>query len=221
MPYNSFGSKLPRASAAGERAARAALGQLQSRHRAPRKCQGVPVVFRIVVGHPGTPAVYIRAAQGLRVDFLAGCRAHQRRTAQEHASLIAHDDSMIRHGRHVCAARGARSVYHCNLGNSLRGEARLIEEYASEMLAVGEYLVLFGQECAAAFDQVDAGQSVVAGNFLRPQMLFDGQRIISAAFDGRIVRHHHAFAPRDAPDPGDETRARQILAVHALGRERG
>ncbi len=138
--------------------------------------------------------MHIRAAQGLRVDFLAGCRAHQRRTAQKHASLIAHDDSMIRHGRHVCAARGARSVYHCDLGNSLRGEPGLIEEYPSEMFAVGEYLVLFRQKRPAAFHQVDAGQGVVAGNFLRPQVFFDRQRIIRAALHGRIIRHHHAFA---------------------------
>ena len=51
--------------------------------------------------------MHVRAAQGFRVDLLAGCRSHQRRTAEKHPALIAHDDGMIGHGRHVGAARSA------------------------------------------------------------------------------------------------------------------
>ena len=65
------------------------------------------------------------------------------------------------------------------------------------------------------------GKRVVAGDLLRAQMLLHGQRIIGAAFYGRVIRHHHAFAAGDAPDAGDQARARQFLAVHALRRERG
>ncbi len=162
----------------------------------------------------------VGAAQGFRVDLLAGRRPHQRRAAEKHAPLIAHDDGVIGHGGHIGAARGAGAVHHGDLRDALRREPRLIEEYAAEVLAVGKYLVLPRQEGAAALDQVDAGQRVVAGDLLRPQMLLHGERIVGAALHRGIVRHHHAFAARDPADAGNEARPRQILAVHALRRQR-
>ena len=84
------------------------------------------------------------------------------------------------------------------------------------MIAVGEHLVLSRQEGAAAFDQVDAGQCVVRRDLLGPQMLLHGERIIGSAFDRGIIGHDHALAGRYPPDPGNEPRARQFLAIHTL-----
>ena len=104
--------------------------------------------------------MHVGAAQSFGVDLLTGRRPHQGRPAQKHAALIAHDDGMIRHGRHIGAARGAGAVHDGNLRNALRGEPGLIEKYAAEVLAVGKYLVLPRQKGSPAFNQVDAGSSL-------------------------------------------------------------
>ena len=51
-------------------------------------------------------------------------------------------------------------------------------------------------------------------------MFLDGDRIVGAAFDRRIVRHDHHFASRDAADAGHEPRSGRGIVVHAEGRER-
>ena len=63
--------------------------------------------------------MHIGAAQRLGVDFLAGRGSHQRRAAEEHAPLIAHDDGVIGHRRHIGAARRARAVHHGDLRDAL------------------------------------------------------------------------------------------------------
>ena len=44
-----------------------------------------------------------------------------------------------------------------------------------------------GQERAAGVDEVDARQAVLLGDLLRAQVLLDGQRVVRAALDGRVV----------------------------------
>ena len=43
-------------------------------------------------------------------------------------------------------------MHHRNLRDALRGQARLIEKYPAEVLAVGKYFILPRQKSAAAFD---------------------------------------------------------------------
>ena len=62
-----------------------------------------------------TPAVHVRAAERLGVDVLAGRRLHERRAAEEHPALVADDDVLVRHRRHIGAARGAGAVHHRDL----------------------------------------------------------------------------------------------------------
>ncbi len=110
----------------------------------------------------------IRAAQSFRVDFLAGGRANQRRAAEKDAPLVTHDDGVIGHRRYIRAARRARPMHHGDLRDALRREPRLIEENAAEMIAIRKDFILPRQKRAAAFDQVDARQAVIACNLLRP-----------------------------------------------------
>ena len=164
--------------------------------------------------------MHVRAAERLGIDLLAGRGAHQRRSAEEYPALVAHDDGVIGHGGHVRAARRAGAVHHGDLRDALRRQARLVEEDAPEMIAVGKHLVLFRQERAAALHQVDARQRVLAGDLLGAQMLLHGERVVSAALHGRIVGDDHAGAPRDPADAGDEPGARQVIVVHIVRRER-
>ncbi len=88
------------------------------------------------------------------------------------------------------------------------------------MLAIRKHLRPLRQIGAAGIHQIDAGQPVLARDLLRAQMLLHRHRIIGAAFDGAIVAHHHAFAPLDAADAGDQGGAVNGVVVHAVGGER-
>jgi len=81
------------------------------------------------------------------------------------------------------------------------------------MFLVGEDLSLIGKIGAAGIDEIDAGQRIFPRDRLRAQMLLDGQREVSPAFDGRIIRDDHHLAPRHAADPGDDARGRELVFV--------
>ncbi len=83
------------------------------------------------------------------------------------------------------------------------------------MLAVGEHLGLRRQVGAAEVHQIDAGQPVLARDFLGAQMFLDRHRMIAAALDGGVVGHDHAFAAFDAADAGDDAGAVDVAVVHA------
>ena len=55
-------------------------------------------------------------------------------------------------------------------------------------------------------------------DLLRAQMFFDRHRIVSAALDGSVVTHDHAFLTLDAANAGDDAGRRRSVVVHV---ERG
>ena len=169
---------------------------------------------------PDCAAVHVGAAQLLGGDLLAGRRLHQRRAAEEDRALLAHDDALVRHRRHIGAARRAGAHHDRDLRNAGRRHVRLIVEDAAEVVAVGKNLVLQRQERAAGIDQIDAGQMVLARDLLRAQMLLHRHRIVGAALDGGVVGDDHALAPADAADAGDDARRRHVAAIHAVRGER-
>ncbi len=187
---------------------------------AARDADGVTVVGGIIVGHARLPAVHVGAAQLLRAHVLAGRRLHERRPAEEDRALIAHDDALVRHRRHVGAAGGARAHHDRDLGNAERRHARLIVEDAAEVALVRKDFVLQRQERAAGVHHVDARQVVLARDVLRAQMLLHGHRVVGAALDGGIVGDDDAFAAADAADAGDQARGMNVAAVHVVRGQR-
>ena len=85
---------------------------------------------------------------------------------------------------------------------------RLVVEDAAEVVAVGEDLVLVRQVGAARVDEVDAGQAVLGGDLLRPQVLLDRHRIVGAALHRGVVGDDHHLLPGDPADAGDHARRR-------------
>ena len=164
--------------------------------------------------------MHIGAAEFFRGHDLAGRGLHQRRAAEEDRALIAHDDALVRHRRHIGAARRAGAHHDRDLGNAWRRHLRLVVEDAAEMALVRKDLVLQRQEGAAGIDHVDAGQIVLPRDVLRAQMLLHRHRIIGAALDGGVIGDDHAFAARDPPDPGDDARRMHVAAIKAVGRKR-
>ena len=119
------------------------------------------VVLGEIVGHARETRVHVGAAQLLGRHLFAGRRLHERRAAEEDRAGALHDDRLVRHRRHVGAAGRARAHHHRDLRDACRRHARLVEEDAPEVLAIGEDLGLHRQERAARIHQIDARQPVL------------------------------------------------------------
>ena len=182
--------------------------------------QRVFVVVGEVVGDTGHPRVQVAAAELLGRDDLAGGGLHQRRTAEKDRALLADDDGLVAHRRHVGAARRARAQYRRHLRNALGAHGRLVVEDPPEMLAVGKHLVLARQEGAAGVDEVDARQPILQRDLLCAQVLLDRHRVVGAALDRRVVGDDHALAPGHPADPGDDPGSRGLVVVHTGGGQR-
>jgi len=164
--------------------------------------------------------MHVGAAEFFRRHDLAGRGLHQRRAAEKDGALIAHDDALVRHRRNIGAARRARTHHDRDLGNAGGRHLRLIVEDAAEMPLVGKNLVLHRQEGAAGIHHVDAGQIVLPGDVLRPQMLLHRHGIVGAALDRGIVGDDDAFAPRYPPHPGNDAGRMHVAAIEAVGGQR-
>ena len=106
-----------------------------------------------------------------------------------------------------------------DLGDPLGRHARLVVEDAPEVLAVGEDLRLQREERSARVDEVDAGQVVLLGHLLRPQVLLHRERVVRAAFHGRVVRDDQAVPSLDDPDARHDARRGRVAVVDAPGGE--
>ena len=146
----------------------------------PREMQRVLVVFGEIVGDARQPRVDVGAAQFLGCHFFACRGLHERRTAEKDRSGALDDDRFVGHRRHVGAAGRAGAHDDGDLRNALGGHARLVEEDAAEVLAVGKHLRLQRQERAARVHQVDAGQPVLERDLLRADVLLDRHRVVGA-----------------------------------------
>ena len=199
---------------------RLGLRPVERPHRAAHNRQGVIIMGGIMVDDTGFARMNIRSAQILGRDHFTGCRFDQRRTAQKDRALLAHDNGFIRHGRHISAARRTRPHHRRDLRNAHRAHIRLIVEDPSEVLAVGKNLGLMRQVRAATVHQVQAWQMVLHGDFLRPQMLLHGHRVVCPALHRRIIANDHTFATLDTANTGNHPRAGGGVIIHAIGRQR-
>ena len=147
--------------------------------------------------------MHVGAAQLFVADALAGGRLDQRRAAEVDGRGAAHHDDLVAHGGHIGATSGRAAEDNGELGQPGGAELGHVVKNASEVFAVGEDLLLHGQEGAAGVDQVDAGQAEVGGDGLQAQVFLEGDGEVAASLDGWVVGHDgHGLAGDDA-DAGD------------------
>src|SRR4030095_14114305 len=103
-------------------------------------------------------------------------RLYKRRAADEDRPGPADDDRLVAHRRDIGAAGRAGAHHGGDLGDPLRGHARLVEEDAPEVLPVWEDLVLERKKGAAGIDEVGARQLVLLRDLLGAQVLLDRDR---------------------------------------------
>ena len=162
----------------------------------------------------------IAASEFLGGHHLAGRGLYQRRSSQEDGALVAHDHCFVAHRGNVGSAGGARTKHRGDLGDPGRAHGGLVVEDAPEMIAVGKDLVLPRQECSTGIHQVNTGQPILRRNLLGPEVFFDRDRVVGAAFDRGVVGHDHAFPSGNPTDSGNDPRRRAFVVVHTVGGQR-
>src|ERR1700722_18921334 len=100
------------------------------------------VVFGVVIGNAGCPAMHIGSAALLGGYDCAGRGLPQWRSAEKYRPLISYNDRLVGHRRHVGAASRAGAHDDSDLGDALRRHLGLIVEDSPEMIPAGEHLVL-------------------------------------------------------------------------------
>src|SRR5205814_3410247 len=98
------------------------LHRIEIAGNAARDAERVAVIERVMIGDAGDAAVDVGAAKLLGGDDLAGGRLHQWRAAKKDRALAFDDDALVRHRRHISAARGARSHDDRDLWHAERRE---------------------------------------------------------------------------------------------------
>ena len=186
---------------------------------AAHDAQGVLVVLGEVVGDTADAGVDIGAAKLFGSGLFARGRFHEGRAAEEDGARSPHDDGLVAHGGDIGAASGAGAHDGGDLVDALRAEASLVVEDAAEVVAVGEDVVLEGQEGATGIDEIDAGEVVLLGDLLGAEVLAHGQGVVGAALDGGVVRDGDALAPAHTPDAGDDAGGGHLVIVDAVGGE--
>jgi hypothetical protein len=181
--------------------------------------EGMLIIIGNVINHTRATTVSIGSAQIFGGYDLAGRSLNQRRTAQKDRALTPDDDGLIAHGWDIGPACGARAHNAGNLSDPLRAHAGLIEKDAAKMVTVWEDLGLMRQVRPARIDQIDTGQPILLSDLLSPQVLFDRNREIGSAFDGRVIGHDHDFAATDPPNAGNDPSRWGLIIIHTVGRQ--
>ncbi len=161
------------------------------------------------------------AAEVLGTDDFTGRGLDQGWSAEEDRALLGDDDRLVGHRRDVGAAGGRGAEHRGEPRDAGGGERGLVVEDPSEVLAVGEDVVLVGQVRPAGVDEVDAREPVVLGDLLGTQVLLHRHRVVRAALDGGVVGDDDAFAAVHPADAGDDARSRARIVVHAVRGQRG
>src|SRR5262249_52212715 len=110
--------------------------------------------------------------------------------------------------------------YRRDLRDALGGHLRLIVEDAPKVVAVGKDIGLQREESATGVYKVDARQTVLLGDLLGAQVLFDRHREVGAALDRGVIDDQHTFLSLHHAYTGDDASGGRLAFVHTPSGER-
>jgi hypothetical protein len=85
------------------------------------------------------------------------------------------------------------------------------------MVSVSKNIGLLREENPAGIHHIHTRQMILHGNFLCPQMLFDGLFDVCSAFHRGIVGNNNGFPAVNYPNSGNDP-GRRVLVVHDVER---
>ena len=165
--------------------------------------------------------MHVGAAEFFGANHFSRRCFYQRGPTQGYRALTANDNRLIRHRRHIGATGRTGPHNHRDLRNSKRRHIGLVVENPTEVITIGENLILIGQIRTTRINEVDAGQVVLLGDLLCPNVFLDGHRVVRTAFNRGVIGNDHALMARNAPDACDNAGRRDFFPVHPMGRELG
>jgi hypothetical protein len=164
--------------------------------------------------------MHARAADGFGIDHLAGGAFDEIRASQAHeAGAFDHDDVIAERGK-IGAARDARTHHGGNLRHTeLAPHKRIIVENSPAAILARKNAVLVRQVDARGVHQIDDGDAVAHGDFLRAQALGDGFGPPGAGLHGGVARDDDGVAAFDLADAGDGAQAGRFAIVLVVGQQ--
>jgi hypothetical protein len=88
------------------------------------------------------------------------------------------------------------------------------------MFAVGKDVGLKWKKSAAGIHEVQAREPILHRDLLRPKVLFDRDREVSASLNSGIVRNDHRLVTLNHSYAGDKAGTWRLIVIHAVRGER-
>ena len=179
------------------------------------------VIWLFEVDSAGDLRVHRRAPQFFGGVFLADGGFDQRRAGEKKAAAFGHQH-VIRHHWQIRAARHAHAHNGGDLRDAHSGHARVVAEDATEVILVGEDILLQRQEDAGGVDKVKRRDAVLHGDVLRAQHLLRGHGKECAGLHCGVVGDDHAQTSADPTQSADDASSGSSapLVIHAKPRIR-
>lgn len=133
-------------------------------------------------------------------DLLASGGLHKGRSTKEDGTTLLDHDNFIGHGGDVRSTSSAAAHNHSNLGNTFSGHPGLVIEDSSEVVTVGEHVILLGKEGASRVNQVDTWQVILFCDLLRSQVLLNSDGVICTTLKSEVIGENHALLAIDDAD---------------------
>ncbi len=154
------------------------------------------VVVRLLeVDGAGDLGVHGRAAEFFGGIFLADGGLDERRSGEEEAAALGHED-VVGHDGQIGAAGHAHAHDGGDLRDAHGGHDGVVAEDAAEVVLVGKDVFLKRQEDTGGVDEVERGDAVLHRDGLRAEDLLRGHGEEGPGFHRGVVGDDHAEACR-------------------------
>src|SRR5262249_33823584 len=136
-------------------------------------------------------------------------------SGQEKATAIGHQQLVAHHGQ-IRSTSDTRSHNRCDLWDTARRHDCIVVEDASEIVCIGEDILLKGEEDTGGIYQIYGWYVVLQSYLLGTQHFFGGHGKERSGLHCGVVSNHHEVAPAHSANATDDAccRCAAPLGVH-------